>query len=116
MERRRQLCLCAELQVLNMQHVHLIQQAKNESELNSVLEQLEEYAYLNFKANMEKITNENSNFAELTLDEKKRLLLEVLDANQLYLSYSEIDDAKFDVSESVKAFNRSFYESCGEKE
>jgi adenine-specific DNA-methyltransferase len=105
----------AELQELNMKYVHLIQAVENEDALNNVMEQLNESAYLNFKADLEKLTNENSRFCELSLNEKKRLLIEVLDHNQLYLSYSEIDDSKFGVPESVKQFNRSFYESDGEE-
>ncbi|MFJ7935546.1 DNA methyltransferase [Sporosarcina sp. NPDC096371] len=106
----------AELQELNMQYVCLIEKADDDMELNLVMEQLNESAYLNFKADMGKITNENNGFAELSLDEKKRLLIEVLDANQLYLNYSEIDDSKFNVPENVKAFNQSFYEKDGEEE
>lgn len=104
-----------EMQELNMQYVRLIQNAENDDDLNKILQKLNESAYLNFKADMEKITNADSGFAALPLDEKKRLLINVLDANQLYLNCSEIDDAKFNVPESVKAFNRSFYAKDGEE-
>jgi len=45
------------------------------------------------------------------LEDKKKLLIDSLDANQMYLSYSEIDDAQYDIPESVKLFNHSFYQN-----
>jgi len=49
-------------------------------------------------------------FNELELLEQKKLLIEVLDKNQLYVNASEIDDATLAISESDKAFTKSFYQ------
>jgi adenine-specific DNA-methyltransferase len=43
------------------------------------------------------------------LEKQKHLLAELLDKNQLYVNYSEIDDALFKVSEEDKALNKAFY-------
>lgn len=43
------------------------------------------------------------------LVKQKKLLMELLDKNQLYVNLSEIDDAKFNVSEEDKALNKLFY-------
>ena len=43
------------------------------------------------------------------LDKQKKLLVELLDKNQLYVHLSEIDDGDFSVSENDKTLNRSFY-------
>ncbi len=48
-------------------------------------------------------------FAQLSLAEQKRFLLEILDKNQLYVSLSEIDDSDYKVSEEDKRLNRMFY-------
>ncbi|ARK25598.1 cytosine methyltransferase [Sporosarcina sp. P37] len=106
----------AELQELNMKYISMIQDSTKDADLKIVMRNMNESAYLNFKTDIQKATNKNSGFQELSFDEKKRLLINVLDANQLYLSYSEIDDAKFEVPESIKAFNRSFYAKDGENE
>ena len=45
------------------------------------------------------------------LEAQKRLLVELLDKNQLYVNLSEIDDEDFGVSQEVKALNRSFYKN-----
>ncbi|MDY0407389.1 hypothetical protein [Paracerasibacillus soli] len=103
----------AEMQELNTKYVQLIQEVENHERLNKIIQIMIESAYLNFKADMEKITNENTNFVNLSLNEKKCLLIEALDMNQLYLGYTEIDDTKFDVDESVKKFNHSFYRNNG---
>ena len=71
---------------------------------------LKKLAFLDFKVNMEKVTTQNPNFASLTLNEKKDILIQVLDTNQLYLSYSEIDDSQYEIPDSVKQFNQSFYQ------
>ncbi|WP_281998846.1 site-specific DNA-methyltransferase [Priestia flexa] len=104
----------AELQELNIKYVTEIQKANNDADINKVIEMMNDLAYLNFKVDVDKLIDENSKFAELSLEEKKHLLIEVLDANQLYLNYSEIDDSKFNVPESVKKFNHSFYQRGGE--
>ena len=44
------------------------------------------------------------------LETQKKLLVELLDKNQLYVNLSEIDDEDFEVSEEDKALNRAFYE------
>lgn len=39
----------------------------------------------------------------------------MLDMNQLYLNYSEIEDSQYDISDSVKVFNHSFYQKEGDQ-
>ena len=60
------------------------------------------------------MTYDNSRFNELSLKEQKDVLIQVLDMNQLYLNYSEIEDSQYDISDSVKAFNHSFYQKEGD--
>lgn len=48
-------------------------------------------------------------FDNLTLDEQKRLVLELLDKNKLYINLSDMDDEDANVSEADKAFTKSFY-------
>lgn len=36
--------------------------------------------------------------------------------NQLYLNYSEIEDSQYDIPDSVKTFNHSFYQKEGDKD
>lgn len=48
-------------------------------------------------------------FDKLSLDEQKNLVMELLNKNQLYVNFSDVDDEDYKVSESDKTFTRSFY-------
>lgn len=48
-------------------------------------------------------------FDNLTVDEQKELVLELLDKNKLYINLSDVDDEDANVSEADKAFTKSFY-------
>ncbi|MBJ5201276.1 site-specific DNA-methyltransferase, partial [Salmonella enterica subsp. enterica serovar Typhimurium] len=48
-------------------------------------------------------------FSELELHEQKQLLIEILDKNKLYVNVSDMEDSELSISESDKAFTRSFY-------
>ena len=47
--------------------------------------------------------------SENGLDKQKKLLMELLDKNQLYVNLSEIEDEDFSVSEEDKRLNKQFY-------
>lgn len=48
-------------------------------------------------------------FTELSLDEQKRIVMELLDKNKLYVNLSDLEDESFNISEEDKAFTKSFY-------
>ena len=52
----------------------------------------------------------------ISLEDKKRLLIKVIDKNQLYYNYDEIDDANVRelISDTDYGFNQSFYEEDGD--
>ncbi len=100
----------AELYPLNQKYVEQIHKANSDKEIEKIIDEISGSAFLDFKVNMEKVTTQNPNFASLTLNEKKDILIQVLDTNQLYLSYSEIDDSQYEIPDSVKQFNQSFYQ------
>lgn len=106
----------AELASLNERYVKDIQQASNERELEKVLSTMKESAYLNFKVDLERVSSKDEGYHALSLEEKKEVLIQVLDMNQLYLSYSEIEDEQYKIPEDVKAFNHSFYQKEGVKD
>jgi len=99
----------AELYEVNQQFVNAIQQVKSDQELVTLIDEIKHKAFLGFNVEIDKITNNEEVFADLCLKEKKKVLIKSLDTNQMYLSYSEMDDAQYDMSDSVKQFNHSFY-------
>lgn len=48
-------------------------------------------------------------FNKLDLEEKKNALISLVDKNKLYVNYSDINDENYDISNSDKAFTKSFY-------
>lgn len=100
----------AELYKLKQIYIDQIQDANNQENIEEVLEKIRKSDFLNLKVNLEKIFKENEVFYDLTLEEQKSILIQVLDNNQLYLSYSEIDDDQYAIDDETKAFNASFYD------
>jgi adenine-specific DNA-methyltransferase len=100
----------AELYELNHQYVAKIQDAQSVEDIEKLIADIKESAFLDYKININRLTYDDSGFAALSLEEQKKILIESLDANQMYLSYSEIDDAQFILPHSVKQFNNSFHQ------
>ena len=48
-------------------------------------------------------------FSELSLANKKKVLLDILDLNHLYVNKDSIDDEQFKVSEKDKELTKNFY-------
>ena len=55
---------------------------------------------------MEKV---DKDFLNLKLEEKKKVLMDLVDKNKLYINYSDIDNEEYDISKEEKQFNDSFY-------
>lgn len=107
-----------ELMELNYRFIHEIEKAQDYEVLTSILEEMKVNAHLNYHADLNKVLKtayemdgmpRKVSFDELELHEQKKLLIELLDKNQLYVSLSEINDKTLHVSDEDKAFNRSFY-------
>ncbi|HGJ5881209.1 MAG TPA: DNA methyltransferase [Arsenophonus nasoniae] len=108
----------AELMELNAYFVYKIQKAQSYAELEKLFAVMKTEAHLNYQVALENVLSSEYEvdgifrkvaFSELELHEQKQLLIEILDKNQLYVNASEMDDSDLNISESDKAFTRSFY-------
>lgn len=52
----------------------------------------------------------DEDFEKLTLEDKKKALIKLVDKNKLYVNYSDIDNEDFDITDADKKFTKSFYE------
>lgn len=104
----------AELFELNQSYVKRIQSATTKKEIFELLDVIKNSKYLNIRVNFEKLLETTTEFSNLSINEQKELLIQLLDMNQLYLNYSEIEDTQYDISDDIKAFNHSFYKKEGE--
>ena len=101
--------LYAELKMENAEFSNQIETAKSTKELEKIWEQMQQTGFLSYRIAPKTINENKSTFEQLSLDEQKQFLIELLDKNQLYVNYSEIDDKDYNVSEEDKKLNRQFY-------
>src|SRR5699024_7830940 len=99
----------AELYDLNNNYLMKIQEVATEEQLDLLIKKMEDTAYFNFRVDFEKLKEANKDFQVLSLEEKKDILIKTLDMNQLYLSYTEIDDEQYEIDEKTRQFNHHFY-------
>lgn len=98
-----------ELAKANQEYIDRIAKAKNTKELKAIWETMQRKAFISYKVDI-KATNQNADsFDELSLEEQKRFLIEILDKNLLYVNLSEIDDKDYKISKEDKALNAKFY-------
>lgn len=95
-----------ELMEWNQKFVSQIQNSKTKDSIKKIWDQMKEKSFLSYKLNLKEF---DKNISDLSLDDQKKFLFEVLDKNQLYVNFSEIEDADFAVSKEDKDLNKKFY-------
>lgn len=90
-------------------YIDSIYKAKDSVELRNIYHLMLDNVDINFRVDLQAL--EEILEEEPSLDERKKLLLKVIDKNQLYYNYSEIDDVNVRdlISDTDYAFNQSFY-------
>lgn len=98
----------AELFEKNQGYLQDLCAAKDNRELEAVYQRMKIGADLDFRVDLTKYDDLK---LDLPFDERKRLLIKMLDKNQLYYQYADLDDADVRelISDNDYAFNQSFY-------
>lgn len=81
--------------------------ATSTDQLLTLFEQAKKSSFLSYRVDPKKLRKQD--FEKLSLAEQKQILSEIIDNNNLYVNYSDIDDRDYQVSEQEKKLNRSFY-------
>ncbi|MHA1852982.1 MAG: DNA methyltransferase [Candidatus Heimdallarchaeaceae archaeon] len=102
--------VCMELMKLNEVFVEKIKDAETTEEILNIWEEMKYNGFLSHRVDPRLFDENVEEFRVLKLEEQKKLLLEMLDYNDLYVNYSEIDDAIYNMSEEDKKLNKEFYE------
>lgn len=102
-----------ELAKCNQTFINELTQATADNEVKELLEKVLKTGFISSKVAPKDINPNAAEFAELSLDDKKRFIIELLDMNMLYVNVSDIDDVDYAISEADKAFTRSFYRMEG---
>lgn len=99
-----------ELMEKNQGYLKDLLATKDINELNAVYKRMKTVADFDFRVDLDKYENDAERKA-LPFDEQKKLLIKMLDKNQLYYNEANIDDADVRdlISDNDYHFNQSFY-------
>lgn len=102
----------AELMEKNRGLLKSIQSAATQTDVQKVFDFMLEGAEIDFRVDLEAVKN---TLHELSLEEQKKTLIKIIDKNQLYYNYSEIDDENVCalISDNDYDFNKSFNNKGG---
>lgn len=84
-----------------------IEHTTTDADYLELLEEATSSSFLSFRVDPTKL-NENE-FRKLSVAEKRRLLLELIDNNTLYVNFEDINDPSFKISDTDKKFNNELY-------
>ena len=98
-----------ELKKYNQDFAEKIIRAKTTDELLAIEGKMKEKSFLNYNVDIKKQEEHIEEFKQLSIDEQKRYLLEILDKNQLYVNLSSLEDKDFECSEEEKNLTKDFY-------
>ena len=97
------------LHELNAKIFNRVNKIKTHKDAEELIDELNGYEYLNVQKDIEGIFNSLSEIKNTNIEVIKSTLIDILDKNQMYLSYSEINDKKHKISNEIKKLNNLFY-------
>lgn len=105
----------AELMEKNTGYLKDILDAESPDRLKEVFNLMLEHADFDFKVDLDEF---KESVWRLSLKDQKRTLVKIIDKNQLYYNYAEINDENVRdfISDSDYAFNKSFYDNTGDED
>ena len=98
-----------ELKKLNQEWITRIEGISSIQDLKSSIKELLDYDYLSVFSDTNALLKSIDETAIDSLEFAKGALIEILDKSQLYLSYSEIEDKKHQISKEDVALNHKLY-------
>ncbi len=84
-----------------------VELAKDDKEYLALLKEATSSSFLSYRVDPTKLNEDE--FRKLSSSDKRRLLLELIDNNTLYVNYEDINDPSFKVSDTDKKFNKELY-------
>jgi len=97
----------AELAASNSAFADRVEAAPDMGTLQTIHADIQATGYLRYGVDLSAFDTDD--FAALSLDDAKRVLMDCLDANHLYVNLGSLGDADFDISDEDACATRSFY-------
>ncbi len=98
-----------ELKDLNQYYIDKVNNAELDVQLVELFNIVSHSKFISTKITPKTLDSSVEIFEQLSFEDKRKLLIQLLDLNMLYVNYSDIDDDEYDISDIDKQFNRSFY-------
>ena len=99
----------AELAKNNATFIDSVETATNVKDLLGIYKEIKNSYNINYNVCFDVIDKNIENYKSLTLEEQKNILIDLLDKNDLYINYSDINDANFELKEEIINLNNKFY-------
>jgi len=96
------------LKKYNQEYIDLIKNAISLAQLEDIYVDMRNNAFLKFWFDRKEF-EKDENFRNLDIEKRKQKLVEVLDENQLYLNYADMNDSRHNVTDDEKALTDKFY-------
>ena len=91
-------------------YIEKINKANDTEKLIKIWEELVESPFVNFRIDIQQFKNNLDEFKNLDIEVQKEILLSIIDKNQMYINYCDIEDTDYSVSDEDKKRNAEFYE------
>ena len=98
-----------ELKKLNEEIIDDIKKTKNKKGLMTIYNKIIGTGFISYYVDIEKVKKLIESSDDKKINDIKKILIEILDKNQLYVNYEDMDDSDFIVSNNDKKFSKSFY-------
>jgi len=98
-----------ELLKLNMDYLDRLNNLKSENELQDLFHTVLKSPFLNYRFADILTVGIEDHFNDLSYEDKRKLIIDLLDKNNLYVSFSEIEDKDYGVSNEDILLNQKFY-------
>ena len=99
-----------ELKKLNEELIDEIKITKNKKGLLKTFNKIIRTGFINHYIDIEKLKNLIESSDDKKINDIKKLLIEILDKNQLYVNLDDMDDEDFKILANDKQFTKSFYD------
>jgi len=98
-----------ELAAANEALVDEITSAQTTSDLVTAWGRVQGHGFLSYQVQPSQVDLGNEDFLKLSLDDQKRMLIETLDKNMLYVPLSELEDRTYGIDAHTVALNKQFF-------
>jgi adenine-specific DNA-methyltransferase len=99
-----------ELKKYNQTFIEQIESAKDTKAVLKIWEEMKAKSFLNYNVDIQEQEKHLESFKADTLENQKKMLLKLLDLNQLYVNLSSMNDKDFAVSAEEKKVTKDFYQ------